>query len=163
MSSDGRWITIEVAPKVDAADVFRMIDCTSRELPEIGDLDSEIAIGKADVSAVFLSFFVRQLRQFLKTANYRNYRFVERNRPSGVRGRPLIAEYVFHNLPRGRGQCMPSRHLELTSDVLENQVLAYTVEIARRLVSIFELDSRPDLVRALRTCREDLAGVTQDE
>ena len=159
MSSEGRWVVIEVTPKVDAADVFRMIDRTSGELPEIGGPDSEIASGAAQVSAVFLDFFVRQVQHFLKKEHYRNYRFVENNSPSGVRGRPLIADYALQNLPRGRGQFMPSRYLELSRDVIENQVLAHSVDVARRLVSVFELGSSPELVHSLRKCREALAGV----
>ena len=159
VSSEGPWVIIEVTPKVDAADVFRMIDRTSGELPEIGGPDSEIARGEADVSAVFLSFFARQLQQFLKKDQYRSYRFVENNSPSGIRGRPLVAEYALQSLPRGRRQFMPSRYLELSQDVIENQVLAHSIDVARRLVSVLELDSSLELLHSLRKCREALAGV----
>ena len=160
VSSDSRWVVIAVEPKIDSADVFRMIDRTSGELPEISGPDSEIASGETAVSAVFLNYFARQVLKFVSQSNYRTYRFVERNSPSGARGRPLVAEYILKNLPRGRMQFMPSRYLELSSNVLENQVLAYSVDVARRLTSVFDLASSPGLLRTLRACQEALAGVT---
>lgn len=154
-----RWLTVEVTPKVNDVDVFRMIDRTSGRLPQINDLDSEISSGAAPVSAVFLKFFAQHVRRFVEREHYRNYRFVESNTSSGVRGRPLIAEYGLRKLPRGQAQTMPSRYLELSPDVLENQVLAYGVEIAQRLVAILNLSTIPGLVQDLRACRGGLAGV----
>ncbi|WP_420618904.1 5-methylcytosine restriction system specificity protein McrC [Candidatus Poriferisocius sp.] len=157
--AEDRWLVVEVAPKVEAADVFRMIDRTSDHLPEVGDLDSEISSGEAPVSTVFLRFFVRQVRRFLEKNHYRNYRFVETNTSSGVRGCPLIADYSLRNLPRGQAHIMPSRYLELSQDVLENQVLAYSIEVAQRLVSVFDLNSNPGIAKDLRACKGSLAGV----
>ena len=160
VSSNNRWVVVVVEPKIDSADVFRMIDRTSGELPEINGPVSEIASGETTTSVVFLNYFSRQVLQFVGQSNYRTYRFEERNSPSGARGRPLVAEYILKNLPRGRMQFMPSRYLELSSDVLENQVLAYSVGVARRLISVLELTSNPGLLHNLRACQEALAGVT---
>jgi 5-methylcytosine-specific restriction endonuclease McrBC regulatory subunit McrC len=158
-TSDDSYVFVQVDPKVESADVFRMLDRTNRSLRTADD-DSELAIGDRPVSGMFLQFFATRTKAFLERSYFRTYRFVEESAPGKVKGRPLIREYLLRNIPQGKAHILPTRHLDFTVDVFENRVIAYTVQVASRLVGTLGLSNNADLRGDLQACSRLLAGVT---
>ena len=156
-TEDGQLI-IQVDPKVQSADVFRMVDRTNRSIKTLNEL-SELPVHEQPISGMFLQYFANQTLAFLKRNNYRSYRFIEERNSAQVRGKPLVAEYGLRNLPNGRAHIMPTRHLELSSDVFENRVIAYSVTVALRLLSILRLTNSAPVRRVLLACQRHLVGV----
>lgn len=159
-SSPDQWLIVEVDPKLDSADVFRMLDQSNQRLPLLDSEASVISHADVPMSVIFLRYLATHIRRFLEDNHYKSYRFADSFRSSTIRGRPLIREYGLNCMPRGQLHIMPSRHIEYSRDVFDNRVLAYSVEIAQRLVTTLGLNSQQDIVRDLRMCRQLLAGVS---
>ena len=158
VANDGNEVVVQVDPKIESADVFRMLDRTNRTADPAAE-DTDFPVGHHAVSGVFLLYFAGQIRPFLERNRFRAYRFLEEASASRPKGRPLVREYALDQLPRGRAHVLPTRHLDLTPNVFENQVIAYAVLLASRLVQLLGLEGSEPLRRQLHLCRGLLAGV----
>lgn len=156
--TDDGHVVVQVDPKVETADVFRMVDRTNRTIHTLND-QSELPVGDQPVSGMFLQYFAKRTLAFLQRNRFRTYRFTEESSPSRVKGKPLIREYALRNLPHGRAHIMPTRHLDLTGDVFENRVIAYAVVVASRLLSLLRLPDPTPIRQDLLACTRLLAGV----
>lgn len=151
-------VIVQVDPKVSSADVFAMLDRTNRSLRTAGD-DTEIPVADQPVSAVFLRFFATKVEAFLSGSPFRSYRFDDQMSSTAVKGRPLIQEYVTRSLPAGRSHVMPTRYLELSTDVFDNRVIAYCLRVAERLAVLLDVNASGGLRRDLLACSRLLVGV----
>jgi len=155
---DSAEVLVQVDPKVESADVFRMLDRANRAVTMASE-ETDLPVGDQPISGVFLLFFARRVSAFLRRNRFRSYRFIEESSPSRVKGRPLIEQYALQNVPRGRAHILPTRHVDLSSNVFENQVIAYAVLVATRLAQLLGLENSEALRNELQTCTRLLVGV----
>ena len=158
IKSDAGELIVEVAPKISSADVFRMIDRTSPI--RMDDDESEIATAGLPASAVFIAYFARQVRAFLQSSNHRDYRFEEAMLSTGLRGRPMVRRYITKQIPSGRVAEMPCRYTTRSADVLANQIVAHSIEVANRVIRGLALPVDHAIERDLQACRRSLLGVS---
>jgi 5-methylcytosine-specific restriction enzyme subunit McrC len=153
-----RSLIVQVEPKIDEVDVFRMLDHVYG-VGVTSDGSVEIASGPGRPAVLFLRFFVSQIHSFLVRSRYRGYRFEESSRSGRAKGRPLLRKYVENHLSRADPQTLPCRYLDYSANVFENQVLAYSLQLATSLIDILEGATRKKLLDDIRECTRMLAGV----
>ena len=145
---DKRAITVQVEPKIGNANFLRMLDYTIG-LVRMGEWPTELSLAQASPVGLFLDFFVEQVLAFLHRPTYRSYSFAVSAEPGIVKGRPLVRDYSTRSLPKAMPYVLPCRFLELSPDVLENQIIAYAVHVATQMTSLLPFDTRRFLVKRL--------------
>lgn len=158
-SPDNSYLIVQVDPKVKSADIFRMLDRTNRAV-RLGSSGSDISTGEQPVSGIFLQYFASYIKSFLTQRRFRTYRYVDQYSPGHVKGRILTRDYVLRNIPTGKEHILPSRYLDFSADVFENQVIAFSIHLASQLVTVLRLAENKKLVADLGSCKRLLVGVS---
>lgn len=149
---------VQIEPKVRHAAFLRMIDHTIGYVRRSDNL-THLSLSETSPVGLFLGFFADRALAFLQQASYRNYSFSTAHTPGRVKGRLLLEDYLACHLPRLEPHVLPCRYLEFSSDVLENQVIAYTVHLAIQLASVLPSASKASLLKRLGACSRLLRGV----
>lgn len=158
--TDGEeWVVVQVEPKVRSADVFRMLDRTSSARP-FGRESAPLPVQIGEVSGVFLAFWAAEVGEFLNGQPFRYYRITEVAQRGVVRGAPLLRRYATESLARARPDVMPTRLVEFSADVRENQLIAYSIEVALQLLGQLGLGAEQELRGRLRHLLLRLPGVS---
>jgi 5-methylcytosine-specific restriction endonuclease McrBC regulatory subunit McrC len=143
------WVAVQVEPKVRSADLFRMLDRADAPRPFASE-SVPLPVQVGDVSGVFLAFWASQIEDFLAGRSYRYYRIDEMAVRGSVRGTPLVRRYATQSLPRARPDVMPTRRVEFSADVPENQLIAYSIEVAMQMLGQLQLSGEAILRGKLR-------------
>ena len=159
--TDGKTLLIQVTAKIADADLFRMVDRTFGRLP-VQDEDAEAQVRQSSLSGVFLRYWTAQILAFLQKGTFRDFHYRDRWESGRIRGKPLLREYVRYSVPRAKQQVVPTRSIEFDTNVVENQIIAYTVTIAMALVVQFDLQNSKQILSDLRKAMSYLTGVSTD-
>lgn len=155
---DGRQVTVQVQPKIGQADVFRMLDYSTQPFH---DHEQAAPLYEGDnVTLLFLSYFAREVSEFLRKTPDRHYAFETINDPGRVKGRPLLEAYIRQSLPYARPHVLPCVYLNYHIDTFENQVIAAAVNLALRLTREIAGNGSHALAHQLSTCARQLHGVS---
>ena len=153
------WVAVQVEPKVRSADLFRMLDRADTPRP-FTSASVPLPVQVGDVSGVFLAFWIAKVEEFLSGQPFRYYRIHETTSRGSVRGTPLMQRYTARSLARARPDVMPTRRVDFSADVPENQLIAFSVEVAIQLLGQLRLSGEAVLRGRLRQLLLRLPGVS---
>jgi 5-methylcytosine-specific restriction endonuclease McrBC regulatory subunit McrC len=158
--TDGdEWVVVQVEPKVRSADLFRMLDRADAPRPFSRE-SVPLPLQVGDASGVFLAFWTSRVREFLTGRPYRHYRIDETTERGSIRGAPLVQKYATRSLSRARPDVLPTRRIEFSANVPENQLIAYSIEVAMQMLGQLQLAGEAPLRSQLRHLLLRLPGVT---
>lgn len=152
-------VIVQVEPWAGEANFLQMLDRIQGYAQTVDNL-TRLSTEQSDPVGIFLDFFAEQTSTFLHRLRFRNYAFAVSIEPGKVKGRPLINQYLTKSLPSASPQILPSRYLDYTSDVLENQIIAFAVHIATQMTSLITPAKAAVILKKLRTCARLLNGVS---
>jgi len=152
-------VVVQVEPKIEGLDFLRMLDYALGS-QNVDQHRTMLSTSKAPTVSLFLQFFTEEVLAFLQGQNFRGYSFRNSSLPGRVKGRPLVSQYFTHSLPQANPQILPHRFLDFSTDVIENQVIAYAVHAAIQLASLLPPSTSMRLGEMLRKCKKLLQGVT---
>lgn len=151
-------LTVQVEPKIRGADIYQMVDRTSRTIGSSSH-KSTIGMGNFNPAFAFLDIFSRTIHQFLSEHRFSEYEINSRNTPGAVAGKPDIGSYVRNNLPRLRPHIMPTRVVQRTRNGAANQILLYGISRALRLIADLRQKNLEGVSTMLYQCSTFLNGV----
>lgn len=120
-------VTLQVRPKLDAADVFFLADYAYEQrheplkLLDHDDVDLDAVL--RDPSACLLVWQARAIRDFAARWLRRDYQTTARVLNAKVKGKILVSRYVPNHLAVGDAASIPCRVQERTQDTPNNRIL----------------------------------------
>lgn len=113
---------IIIQPKTKVQNLFYMLTYVY-DLPEFRSEETFLDVGE-DIFEFIVTIFLKRVQKLIRQGLHRSYIEYEENEPY-LRGRLLVADHLRTNLVNvGRFQ---QRTIDYTADVLENQILKYTL------------------------------------
>ena len=136
---------ILIKPKIDNARILLML---SYALKELKLTDKEISFPEIkEFHEILIKIFSKRLEDLLQFGVLKSYTEIEENLPY-VKGRILLTQQLRHNMIlKHRTYC---RYPELTQDILENQIIKFTLYHVIKNFTINE-ELRKSLIRLYRT------------
>lgn len=115
-------VRIFIQPKVPVENLFYMLTYAYR-LPEFRREEAGLGVSE-DLFEFIVRIFVRQVEALVRRGIYRSYISYDENQPF-LRGRLLMADHLRRNAVQV--QRLYQRINEYTADILENQILKFTL------------------------------------
>jgi len=129
--------TIVIKPKVGNLNFFKLL-AYCEDLEEIEYFDLVYAKEGEDLVDFMAKLFLDNTRQIVEEGIYKNYISVTEEIPA-VKGRLLLAQNIRH--PRLTHEKFWCEYDELSSDILENQILLYCANVLSLLVKDHKIQS----------------------
>jgi 5-methylcytosine-specific restriction endonuclease McrBC regulatory subunit McrC len=152
-------VTVQVEPRLGQVDFLRMLDYALNRI-RTDQQQVDIGVETGGATGLLLEYFADMVLSFLQRQHYRSYTYITNEGSNKVKGKLLMTPYITRSLPRAEPHIVPCKYLDYTSDVLENQIIAYSVYIATQLTSLLPGRVQRRIKEKLALCTRLLKGVS---
>lgn len=140
--------TVFVSPKVKDADFFTMVNYAYDFNIDLSDDRIYLEQTYGNITAIFLKYIIMRLRDFVSKDLKRSFVQKEENLSSKIKGRVMLSSYFKKSVPARKDSTIPCQFHEMQFDCLENQIIRYTVEMAKIVIQsrVYSLPFRRELI-----------------
>jgi 5-methylcytosine-specific restriction enzyme subunit McrC len=140
--------TVFVSPKVNYADFFTMVNYAYDFNIDLKDDRVYLEQTYGNLTAIFLKYIIMSLRVFVAKDLKRSFVRKEEDLTSKIKGRVMLSSYLKKSVPAKKDSTIPCQFHEIQVDCLENQIIRYTIEMAKVVIQsrVFSLPLRRELI-----------------
>ena len=143
--------SVFVFPKVKNADFFTMVNYAYDFRIDLKQESTYLNQEYRNLSAIFLKYILLRLQEFLALELKRSFIKREEDLISKIKGKVMLSSYLNNSVAAKKDNIIPCQFYEIQADCLENQIIRYTAEMARKVIPqiVYSLPLRKEM---MNTC-----------
>ncbi len=153
--------SVFVFPKVKNADFLTMVNYAYDFRIDLKQESVFLNQEYRNLSAIFLKYILLRLQEFLALELKRSFIKREENLLSKIKGKVMLSSYLNNSVAANKDNIIPCQFYEIQADCLENQIIRYAAEMARKIIPqiVYSLPLRKEMMNTCNWILHRLSNV----